>query len=173
MYGFEIEPRFFDVGFNFYQDKDVWKGHFFKGDVFGTGTDSDLGKLEGKLDIVWAAKIIHLFERDTQIKVAANLVRLLKPKPGSLFVGSQNGYPENFSVPIAKTMFPGQGRNFWMANKEGFEQMWKEVAEQTGTRWNVEANLLDLRTVGLHEDDGSEYKKWTGYNLQFTCTLIG
>ena len=38
--------------------------------------------------------------------------------------------------------------------------------------WEVEAWLVDLRTLGLHRDDGSEYAKYTGYNLQWTATLL-
>lgn len=58
-----------------------------------------------------------------------------------------------------------------MANAEALKEMWNEVAELTGTRWAVDSRLFDLRTIGLHKDDGSEYKRRTGYNLQWTAAL--
>ena len=68
--------------------------------------------------------------------------------------------------------FEGQQKTFFIGNVETIKEIWTEVGKRSGTKWNVDARLLDLRSIGLHEDDGSMYKKKTGYNLQWTATLI-
>ncbi|KAI9713981.1 MAG: hypothetical protein M1820_000711 [Bogoriella megaspora] len=170
MYGFDIESRFFDISYDFYSDRDRFRGKLLEADVFKS--QSPLNNLEGQMDIVWCSKFMHLFNRETQIDVAVRLIKLLKPTPGSMFVGSQNGCEIDYEISLPNDGFHAQTRGFWLGNKEGIEKLWKEVSELTGTRWEVEARLFDLRTVGMHKEDGSEYKKRTGYNLQWTCTRV-
>lgn len=172
MYGFDIEKRFFDIGFDFYQDRDRWQGEFFAADGTKHLDSSRLGKLKGQVDVVWCPKYLHLYDREHQVQVACNLVQLLRRQAGSMFVGSQNGLPEPEEVPLNGQGFEGQQETFFIGNSETLKEIWAEVARRTGTRWNVDARLLDLRTIGLHKDDGSLYKKKTGYNLQWTATLI-
>lgn len=100
------------------------------------------------------------------------MVELLRPVPGSLFCGSQNGLPEPEEMPLVHGAFDGQQKTFFLGNADTLKEMWNEVAARTGTKWNVESRLLDLRTIGLHNDDGSPYKRKTGYNLQWTVTLL-
>ena len=174
MYGSDIEPVFFDIGFDFYNDRKKFKATFFGASVTEELDASPLGKLKGKVDIIWAAKLVHLFDREHQIEVSARLVALLKPQPGSMFVGSQNGLPDARELPLPSQVFQNAslGSTFFMGNANTIKEDWEELAKRTGTKWTVESTLLDLRTSGRHEDDGSEYKKRTGYNLQWTATLI-
>lgn len=171
MYGFDIEDRFFELGYDFYGDLDRWRGDFFAADGTKPLGSSPLGKLKGEVDVVWCPKYLHLYDREHQVEVACNLVQLLRPRAGSMFVGSQNGLPEPEEVPLQGRTFNGQG-TFFMGNAETLKEIWAEVAARTGTKWDLDARLLDLRTVGLHTEDGSQYKRKTGYNLQWTATLI-
>ena len=173
MYAFDIEPQFFDLGFQFYNDADRWKGEFFAANGLEELDASSLGQLKGKIDIIWSPKFLHLWDRPHQIEVAARMVSFLKPQPGSLFCGSQNGLPEAEEAPIAEGAFAGQQKSFFLGNADTIKEIWNEVAARTGTEWNVESRLLDMRTLGMHKDDGSPYKKRTGYNLQWTATLLG
>ena len=170
MFGFDIEPRFFDIGYDFYNDRSTFQGTLLEADIFKS--QSPLKDLEGQIDIIWCAKFMHLFNRSTQIAVAVRLIRLLKPGPGTMFVGSQNGYVVDYEVPLPNERFHSQAKGFWLGSKEGMEKLWKEISDETGTKWEVDVRLLDLRTLGMHQDDGSEYKRRTGYNLQWTCTRI-
>jgi hypothetical protein len=172
MCGFDIEPRFFDIGFEFYNDRDRWQGSFLVADGTKRLEDTALAPLIGKVDIVWCPKYIHLYDRPHQVEVAANLIRLLKPRAGSIFAGSQNGYPVPEEKPLADGGFQGQQKSFFIGNAETLREIWDEAAAQTGTKWELDARLLDLRTIGLHQDDGSEYKRKVGYTLQWTATLI-
>ncbi|KAI9683514.1 MAG: hypothetical protein M1822_006054 [Bathelium mastoideum] len=171
MYGFDIESRFFDISYDFYKDRETFQGKLLEADVFKT--QSPLKDLEGQLDIVWCAKFMHLFNRSTQIAIAVRLIKLLKPVPGSMFVGAQNGYVVDYEVPLPNGGLYSQAKGYWLGSKEGLEKLWKEISEETGTKWEVDVRLIDLRTVGMYQDDGTEdSKRRTGYNLQWTCTRV-
>lgn len=172
MYGFDIESRFFDLGFDFYHDRDRWEGEFFAADGTKTLDSSPLGKLKTNIDVVWCPKYLHLYDREHQVAVACNLVQLLRLQAGSMFVGSQNGLPESDETPLNGRGFEGQQDTSFIGNDKTIKEIWAEVARRTRTKWNIDALLLDLRTIGLHKDDGSMYKKKTGYNLQWTAMLI-
>ncbi|KAK5169390.1 uncharacterized protein LTR77_005365 [Saxophila tyrrhenica] len=172
MYGFDIEAGFFDIGFDFYRDRERWHGSFFEADGTKPLSETKLAVLKGKMDILWCPKFLHLFDRAQQIAVSCNLVGLLRSVTGSLFIGSQNGRPVPEEMPVKEGSL-GHGQNsIFGANAEEMQRMWAEVGERTGTKWEVEARLLDLRTVGLHVEDGSWYKRVTGYNLQWTARLV-
>ncbi|CAK3916140.1 Hypothetical predicted protein [Lecanosticta acicola] len=172
MYGFDVESEFFDIGFDLYKDRATWRGKFFPADALRPFQETELGTLVGKLDIVWCAKFIHIFDREGQIEMMVKLVSLLKPEKGSLFVGSQNGFPGGMTVPVADDQkFVGMSGEIFLGDTGDMEEMWAEVARRTGTQWELEATFLDMRTIGLHEDDGSPYKKRTGYNLQWVATM--
>lgn len=168
MYGFDLEEEFSDIGFDLFNDGQKWEGQFFQADAMKAFEETKLGTLVGKMDIVWCAKFVHLFDRAGQIDMMSRLVSLLKPQAGSMFVGSQNGFPGGKEVKIADgKRFANQTDRFLLADAPEVREMWREVAERTGTDWEIEARLLDMSTIGLHEDDGSPYKKLTGYNLQW------
>lgn len=124
----------------------------------------------GKLDVIWCPKLLHLWDRPTQIKTAAKLVALLKPQAGSIFAGSQNGHPMPQDIFVPERTFGTA--SLWMGNAHTLKEDWAEVARLTGTEWDVQTRLLDLRTIGMHEDDGTLYRKLTGYNLQWTATMV-
>ena len=172
MYGFDIVPGFFDLGFDFYNDRDRFHGRFLEADGSKDLTTSALGRLKGQVDVIWCPKYLHIYDREHQVQVACNLIQLLRPRAGSLFVGSQNGLPEPEDLVLQGQTFEGQQSSAFLGNAETMREIWNEVAARTGTKWDVQARLLDLRTIGLHKDDGSMYKRKTGYNLQWTATLV-
>lgn len=173
MYGFDIELDFFDIGFSFYNDRDRWKGSFIHADATQPFHTNGLGQLEGKIDIIWCAKFIHIFDRKRQVDMMVKLLSLLSPQPGAMFVGSQNGFPGGRDIMIEGLQkFDSTTDRFFLADAADIEEMWTEVARRTATegQWDLQARLLDLRTLGLHEDDGTDYKRTTGYNVQWTAT---
>ncbi|KAF7192322.1 Methyltransferase adrK [Pseudocercospora fuligena] len=148
MYGFDIQSEFFDIGYDFYKDRNSFKAHFFPADVVKDFSESELASLAGQIDIICLGQ-------------------------ESMFLGSQNGYPGGHDILIrdgSQRILPQSDRIF-LGDAEQIKEIWTEVGEKTNTKWKVESRLLDLRTIGLHDDDGSPYKKFTGYNLQWTATM--
>src|SRR3954465_15997448 len=118
-----------EIGYDLFFDKSTLKSQFIAGDALGP--DSDLKQLDGKIDIVHAASFLHLFNWEEQVQVCKGLVKLFKPKPGCLLIGRQIG-----------NVNPGEhGRRIdskrtrYRHNGESFAKMWKEVGDETGTKW--------------------------------------
>jgi hypothetical protein len=170
MYGFDIEPGFFNIGHDFYKDRETFEATFVEADGFAELDTTALGQYKGKFDIIWCPKFIHLWDRPNQNKLAARLVQLLKPQPGSMFLGSQNGLPEPQDLIMTQRLNETPTKFF--GNADTVKEDWQEVAKLTGMSWDVKARLLDLRDLGLHKDDGSTYKRITGYNLQWTAAIV-
>lgn len=94
--------------------------------------------LTGQIDIVNAASFFHLFSWDQQIIVAKRIVSLLRAQPGSLLIGRQVGCadPDN-------TNDEGQASELYRHNLETWKSLWRQVQEETGTRWEVDGGFED------------------------------
>ena len=60
LYGFDLEPAFINLGYDLFQDRDKLRATMLSGDVLADiNTPDDLTVLEGKMDIVHAASLLH------------------------------------------------------------------------------------------------------------------
>lgn len=83
--------------------------------------------------------------------MACKLVRLLKPQPGSIFVGSQNGFPGGKTIKLSGAGAIGsKSKSIFLCDVEHINEIWGEVGKRTGMDFDVEATLLDLRTIGRY-----------------------
>ncbi|KAF2151566.1 hypothetical protein K461DRAFT_294469 [Myriangium duriaei CBS 260.36] len=169
MNAFDVETAFFDIGYDFFRDKQKFKARFVHVN-FVDEKDQSLDKFKGNIDIIWAAKFVHLFDHEHQIQAVIKLIRVLKPQAGSMFVGSQNGFPGSMDAPIGDPK-PGFQSTIKLHDEDSIRALWKEVEARTGTRWDVEAKLIDMRTIGMHKDNGTEYTRRTGYNITYIAIL--
>lgn len=103
LYGFDLEPAFIEMGQSLFCDgggklgATMVSGNLLaksKGEV-GQGrkvreeandTSRDLGMLEGKMDVVHVASVLHSWVWNDMIRAAKRLVQLTRPQPGSLIV---------------------------------------------------------------------------------------
>jgi SAM-dependent methyltransferase len=130
-YASDLKKDFWGFGYAMFLDKPTLQTQFMEADIFDA--DSELKKLDGKIDIINAASFFHLFDWDQQVQAAKRVVQILKPVSGSLIVGRQGGKPEAGSFAHIKKLSA-----FWH-NPESWEKMWKQVGEETGTEWQVKA----------------------------------
>ncbi|KAF2452123.1 hypothetical protein P171DRAFT_426510 [Karstenula rhodostoma CBS 690.94] len=149
-YGSDLEKNFMDIGYDLFLDKSTLKTTFIAADIFDE--DSDLKQIAGEIDIIHAASFLHLFDEEGQHKACENIVKLLKSKPGSLFIGRQIG---NFECGVHVGSLDSS-KNRYRHNPASFEQMWKSVGEKTGTKWKVEARLEDQDLHAIAEKMGLE-----------------
>ncbi|KAH0265545.1 hypothetical protein KCU91_g11383, partial [Aureobasidium melanogenum] len=133
--GSDLHQGFLDLGYDLFKDKETLRTKFIAADVFEA--QSKLTPLEGNIDIIHASSFFHLFGYEGQKKVARRVVQLLKPKKDSLLVGRQVG---NIRAHEEESSASGSGTMF-LHNVESWKQMWKEIGEETGTQWKVEAAL--------------------------------
>ena len=139
LYGFDLEPGFIDMGHDLFRDKDelgatcclviFWQ-------ISGRQRLSSLIPSGGKMDVVHAASVLHCWDWDDMIRATKRLVSLTRPEPGSLIVGNQMGSLNagRYDMPTVK------GYNY-RHNVESMERFWKQVEEESRTRWKVESGL--------------------------------
>ena len=131
MYGCDLRKDFMEIGYDLFLDKRTLETTFVAADIFEA--NSDLRKFDGQFNIIHAASFFHLFDWDCQVLAAKNVAALLKPGPGSLIVGRQAGNVISG---------PGKG-NIFVHDCGSFIKLWKQVGEETKTKWNVEAQFTE------------------------------
>ena len=89
LYGVELDERFIDLGYSLFLNREKLWSSFLVANVLEE--HSDLDRLDGKVDVVYASQFFHLFGWDNQVTIGKRMVRLLKPQSGSLIVGYQVG----------------------------------------------------------------------------------
>ena len=89
LFGCDLRPEFFDLGYRLFKDKEKLSNNFFAADIMDPS--STLSTWYGKIDIIYAGSFIHLFAYAGQVEVCKKIVRLLKDKKGSILLGRQVG----------------------------------------------------------------------------------
>ncbi|KAI0414482.1 S-adenosyl-L-methionine-dependent methyltransferase [Xylaria grammica] len=128
LYGTDLQPRFLDLGYDLFRDKESTRATFIPGDVLRE-EDSRLEELVGKVDIVYASAFFHLFEREDQVRAAKRMVRFLNPGNKNVMIFGQNGGPK----------IPGWEK--YVLDEESWACVWDEVGTATGTSWRTETNV--------------------------------
>lgn len=148
LYGSDLRPEFFDLGYELFQDKETLKSKFLVGDVFDSS--SALSELDGKIDIVYAASFLHLFNYEDQVQVCIRIAKLLKPKKYSVVLGRQIG---NMKAGEHKQRLnPTKSR--WRHNEASFRTMWESVGRETETKWKIE---VDSQRWAGESDQGERF----------------
>ncbi|CAI6335482.1 unnamed protein product [Periconia digitata] len=163
-YGSDMKGDFIDVGYALFRDRATLKTTFIEADIFDA--DSELNSLEGTVDIVHAASFFHLFDWDEQIKAAKCVVRLLKARPYSMVVGRQLGHVD--ARPMMYRFI--SGKPLFRHNVESFARFWKQVGDETGTTWKVEAGFEQgLDDYGeeseMETEEVAKGERWLVYSV--------
>ena len=155
LYGVELRQPFVDLGYELFGDKTSLKSTFIVGDFLSESILPAFSSLEGKIDMIYAASIFHLFNWDDQVRLAILTVNLLKPEPGSLLWGRQRG---NVVAGEYEHRTDAQ-TTMYKHDESSFKRMWDEISKKTGTLWHVTVWLQveDDFGLGLHVDDRRLY----------------
>ncbi|KAJ4993216.1 methyltransferase domain-containing protein [Stagonosporopsis vannaccii] len=147
VYASDLQGQFWDMGYEMFLDRSSLKATFIEADVFDN--TSGLQEFTGKFDIVHAASFFHLFDWDAQIVAAKRIISLLNPESNSLILGRQAARVEAGDF-IAKV---GQTKRRYWHNPESWASLWKQVSEETGMNWKVEA-VFDEKPEGARKKSG-------------------
>ena len=157
----DLEYGFIDLGYELFADRDTLKSHFFAADIFGES--GKLSEIKEMFDFIHVGSFLHLFSQDDQIRACKRIIKLMKPREGSTLFGRQLG---NLKATEAPTLF-GSGGTLYLHEPHSFEHMWQVVGDETGTRWNVHAEL--------DSDEGMNQLHWAGEGcrrLKFEVTRL-
>jgi len=155
LYGSDLRPEFFELGYKLFRDKETLKSTFIAADIFDA--QSGLNQLQGKIDILYVGSFLHLFGYDKQVEVCKATVKLLRPKEGGLVVGRQIGHLEAGERPHRTN----KEQTMYRHNETSFARMWEEVGEATGTKWRVKCEAL-----GLDDEDRRGRGNWPDEGLR-------
>ncbi|CAN9294441.1 unnamed protein product [Alternaria alternata] len=135
IYGCDLQPDFIELGYSLFRDRAKLKTKFLVADIFDS--KSALTDVKGQIDIIYAGSFFHLWGYEKQVEVSKAVVALLRPQPGSMILGRQVGATE----PLEKD---GPTGTMYRHNVESFKRMWKEIGDNLGIKFNVEAKLKPL-----------------------------
>ncbi|KAH6710714.1 hypothetical protein BKA61DRAFT_634327 [Leptodontidium sp. MPI-SDFR-AT-0119] len=89
--------------------------------------NADLAALEGTFGVIYISQVLHQWGWDAQIKGGAKVLETAKSK----------------------------ATYFWH-DEETFKELWKQVGEETGTKWVAEATLKSSEEGGLDPKDTAD-----------------
>lgn len=159
MYAIDIGSEFWDLGFDLFRDRSKMKATFIRGDIFDS-TSSRLQQLDGKMDIILACQFLHLFSQDLQILATKKIVQL--SRPGSVVIGYQRAHPQTGKITRPFGVM-------YLHNLDTFRDMWRQVEGETGTKWRVEVEMVDLAEWGMENEDFEWMPPpWMGINFVVT-----
>ncbi|KAL4873669.1 hypothetical protein BDV12DRAFT_159382 [Aspergillus spectabilis] len=139
LFGLDLEQPFVDLGYQLFRDKDRLDATFVLGDLHVDEESEALAqKLEGKIGIVYASSLLHLWSYEKQLRAATRLVSLLCDEVGVMVVGRQLGglYAGEFRL----TDFNDDTQ--YRHNVQSIKGLWYGIEQATGTRWKVEVWLI-------------------------------
>jgi len=140
LYGSDLRSEFIQLGYQLFGDKDTIKATFIPSDIFDNS--SELQKqLASKLDIIYTGSFFHLFDLEEQYRVARQVIKLIRAKPGGIIIGRQVGNIE--SGTYNSPGYIGE-RNRFRHNEQSWKEFWEKIGKETGTKWEVKAVLDNL-----------------------------
>ena len=156
LYGFDLEARFIDLGFQTFRDKDALQENFVQADILAE--PSALFAWDGKMDIIFCASFLHVFDLQSQLKAIEHLVRISSPRMGSVICGKQLA-----SKTAGEYAIPARGGRHYRHSEDTMLKFWKDVGEMTRTEWKVDCAFYPGDTE-LRQNRG---QSWTNNELGF------
>jgi len=137
LYGADLEMKFMELGYDLFLDKETLKTKFIASDIFDP--EADIKQLNDSINIVHASSFFHLFNWEQQMQSARRIVELLKKEPGVLVIGGHLGCVDAGEVESRVD----KKTRYWH-NAESFKRMWKEVGDETGSKWEVDVRVTEF-----------------------------
>lgn len=163
LWGVDIVSHF-DVGYELFKDRELWKGHFVEADFLAAATSPPLAPLRGNVDIIVISQVLHQWNWVNQVRGATALVGLTKP--GSLVVGNQMGKPDAEEVVPAGFTVP-----LYVQSPQSFANLWDAVGAATGTRWETQCWLRSWAHIGVDKKESAFMGPDVGI-LEFTARRV-
>ncbi|KAL9074714.1 MAG: hypothetical protein Q9161_002083 [Pseudevernia consocians] len=141
LHGFDLEPAFYDHGYELFRDRATLAATFAPGDVLAAPGSPGSGGLDafvGAMDVVFASSFLHVWDWAEMVAAATRLVGFARPRRGSRVLGRQLG-----GVRAGSHAMPTKGGSNFRHNVESMRRFWEQVGRETGSEWEVEAGLYD------------------------------
>lgn len=143
MYGVDIVSHW-DLGYELYRDRDRFNAKIIISDILFED-NPELEALKGKVDVISVSAVMHQWTWDKQVEAAKRIVAFSSGKDSIIF-GHQVGHLEGRDVTLPQA-------TTFRHNAESQVRLWKQVGEETATKWNCQARLMDRDAVGWDPKD--------------------
>jgi hypothetical protein len=102
LHGIEIVEDFVKLGYELFQDKESLRSEFLVANIMQPTSVSIYKHIQGETDIIYASSFFHLFMLEEQFELAMKVVRILRPREGSMILGRQLGSVRPGIYPLRK-----------------------------------------------------------------------
>ena len=152
-----------------FRDRDTFSATFIEADILHP--NKELLAMDGGMDVINITLVLHQWDWAGQIAVARNLVGLSRGH-GTLVVGFQVGSSgPNKIAPHSEESPLGTREVFWHS-PDTFAQLWAEVGNATGTKWEVQAELWTWEETGWNKAELRRYMGDCVRILQFVVSRV-
>ncbi|KAG7008073.1 tRNA dimethylallyltransferase [Physcia stellaris] len=133
----DLVPGLWEVGYELFRDEGRLRARFVEADALDG---------EGGIDVILLNHVLHLIDRETQVRAGRNVALL--SRPGTWVVGSQVGSLQagekaGAQAGTSSTSTAAAATRFFH-NLESWRELWGRIGVETGTEWTVEGCLVDL-----------------------------
>ncbi|KAJ5675453.1 hypothetical protein N7462_008350 [Penicillium macrosclerotiorum] len=142
LFGCDLEQVFIDLGYQLFRDKDTLDAKFVTGDLTEDDDQFHSGRLSqelaGKIDVIFASSLFHMWDYDTQLRVATRMAKFCTDKEGVMISGRQMGSLVGGHYNMAGMK---DGAMHYRHDTKTMEDFWRKVGEATQTVWKLESGL--------------------------------
>lgn len=130
IFGLDKEEEFIELGFDLFRDRATLKSTFLVDDFLKPS--AKLVQLAGHIHIINSGYFLHLWDWNGQVRVAKCMIDLLSLQEDDLITGVQFGRDDAGLWGV-----PTLDYSIFLHSPASFAQMWKQIGEETSTRWLV------------------------------------
>lgn len=141
LYASDLFPDYEALSHDLWRDRHTFPpDHFLADDILADNDRFTQGALmtnlgPGQTDMIVINMFMHLFDHDSQPKVATRILRLLSHRPGSIILGSQAGVVTPIEQPL-KPPFDkddsGKTRTVFRHSADSFVKLWEDAGAVSG-----------------------------------------
>ncbi|KAJ5495030.1 hypothetical protein N7539_000146 [Penicillium diatomitis] len=151
LYGLDLEPEFFSIGYELFRDNAATFPATLVAADIQADEDTWAGSravtaMKGRMDVIWASSFLHLWDYEGQARALERLLGLCRDETGVVVGGRQMG-----SVLAGEyTVDSIGGRKEWKQyrhNGESLKGLWFDVERRLGQRWELEVQLENGETM--------------------------
>ncbi|KAK5325847.1 hypothetical protein LTR93_004068 [Exophiala xenobiotica] len=110
--------------------------------------------LRGKMDMIQASHVLHMFDYAQQFSFAKRLIDISRPTPGSMIAGSQVGsrHPGSytFDIDLAPT------RSHYRHDERTMRDFWHNLGHETNSAWHVQCGEIP-NNKAIEESRGTKF----------------
>ena len=143
-----------------FKDRQSFHANFIESDI--VHPNPQLLKLNGTADIIYVSKVLHQWDRETQLAALRSMIAL--SKPGSIVVGFHAAVLAGGFVAYEKGAL-----KMWLHDEQSWQEMWNEAGKETGTKCGAgQVIMRDFGQLG----NAPDALAWVGENCRMMDFVV-